>query len=169
MHLGFAILNTEIKSTYGYTSSLLGCMLIMKEANPHPCHTHDVPTYDDRHADSTKLSASLLMGEASPPIYYLPLYYNIIAKLEISPRLGNQLGGTAILIRGRCIDPGFIICVFNVLSNFNVGRLVNKDTVLCSTPIMNTQGPVEVELRHILGRNFATIASGTFNAGILDT
>ena len=90
----------------------------------------------------------------------------IIAELDILPRLGNQLGGMPVLIRGRCVDPGFVLCRFDG-TIASMGTVVNEETVLCSTPIMNTQGPVMVEIQQQQGANrrFTTIASGTFNAG----
>ncbi len=91
--------------------------------------------------------------------YYLP----ITAELILIPRLGNQLGGTPVLIQGLCLEPGFIQCTFDGRSS--QGRFVDEGTALCTTPIMSTQGTVEVRLTNARRGSRPVTASATFTTG----
>ena len=70
------------------------------------------------------------------------------AELFLSPQHGNQLGGTPVLIRGLCLEPSdIVLCIFD--RRLSVGQVVDGFTALCTTPIMDTLGTVQVQVRRI--------------------
>ena len=50
-----------------------------------------------------------------------------------------------MLVRGRCREGGDIRCFF--AGSGTIGRYVDNNTVLCTTPVVNTLGSVGLELR----------------------
>lgn len=86
------------------------------------------------------------------------------AELSLNPRLGNQLGGTGVLVTGLCTQPGDIFsCTFD--GRPTLGSLVDGNTVLCLTPVMTTPGSVDVLLRRrrtVDGRIELVSVSSTF-------
>lgn len=87
------------------------------------------------------------------------------AELVLTPGFGNQLGGTPVLVRGRCREGGDITCLF--AGSANLGRYVDDNTVLCTTPVINSVGSVGLDLRRVdsEARIIAIIASTTFTNG----
>ena len=70
------------------------------------------------------------------------------AEVFLSPQHGNQLGGTPVLIRGLCLEPSdSVVCIFD--GRPSVGQVVDGFTALCTTPIMDTLGTVQVRVRRI--------------------
>ena len=70
-----------------------------------------------------------------------------------------------MLVRGRCREGGEIQCLFNGSST--TGRYVDNNTLLCTTPVVNTLGSVGLNLRRFdrTARVNAIIASTTFTNG----
>ena len=91
----------------------------------------------------------------------------LAAELVLTPSFGNQLGGTPVLVRGRCREGGLILCLF--AGSATTGRYVDNNTVLCTTPVVNTLGSVALDLRRF-DRDArvinAIIASTTFTNGM---
>ena len=72
-----------------------------------------------------------------------------------------------MLVRGRCREGGVITCIF--AAYFTIGRYVDNNTVLCTTPVVNTLGSVGLELRRFdrdEGVSNAIIASSNFTNGM---
>ena len=87
------------------------------------------------------------------------------AELVLAPRIGNQLGGTPVLVRGFCLRPYDVItCLFDGIAG--LASYVNPSTALCVTPTMPSAGQVAMEMR-ILNRTTHPITlSATFINGI---
>ena len=71
-----------------------------------------------------------------------------------------------MLVRGRCREGGIIQCLF--AGSSTNGRYVDNNTVLCTTPVVNTLGSVDLDLRRIDPdvRVIEIIASTTFTNGM---
>ena len=72
-----------------------------------------------------------------------------------------------MLVRGRCREGGDIRCFF--AGSGTIGRYVDNNTVLCTTPVVNTLGSVGLNLRRvdIPARIVEFIASTTFTNGMI--
>ena len=72
-----------------------------------------------------------------------------------------------MLVRGRCREGGEIQCLF--AGSATIGRYIDNNTVLCTTPVVNTQGSVALDLRRFdrAARVNAIIASTTFTNGMI--
>ena len=69
----------------------------------------------------------------------------IPADVILTPHLGNQLGGTPVIVEGLSLLPNDVIqCEFDGIATD--GQYVNRTTALCITPIMSTQGIVTVNV-----------------------
>ena len=90
----------------------------------------------------------------------------LAAELVLTPSFGNQLGGTPVLVRGRCREGGDIQCLFAGAAT--IGRYVDNNTVLCITPVVNILGSVGLDLRRVDPdvRVIEIIASTTFTNGM---
>jgi hypothetical protein len=69
------------------------------------------------------------------------------AVLTPTPPIGNQLGGTPLLISGLCVEPeDTILCQFGGSNIVSFASVVDESTILCITPVMTILGEVEVEV-----------------------
>lgn len=67
------------------------------------------------------------------------------AKLLLSPRLGNILGGTPIKLSGPCFEEqDNITCRFNDV--VVMGTHLSKDIALCVSPQLEVTGRISLEL-----------------------
>ena len=95
----------------------------------------------------------------------MQLLFTSTAELILVPRIGNQLGGTPVLIRGFCLQPYDVItCLFDGIAG--LGSYVNPSTALCVTPAMSSAGQVAMEMR-IFNRTSRPVLSATFINGII--
>ena len=86
------------------------------------------------------------------------------ADLILTPGFGNQLGGTPVLIQGLCFLPSDdILCIFD--GNTVVGRYVNQNIVMCTTPVMETAGTVDVSVHRLAPGTRQAVIATTFTAG----
>ncbi len=85
------------------------------------------------------------------------IIYVLIATIKLSPRFGNSLGGTAVVI-----EPGIVLsqsdiirCTFD--GSGQNGFVLNSSTVVCISPILqNTSGFVMFKLNVLHRVSFET-------------
>ena len=103
----------------------------------------------------------------TPPSFnswLLVCMFVIAAEVVLSPRLGNQLGGTPVLVRGLCLEPtDFIQCIFD--GRVLLGDYFDPNTAICPTPIMFTTGEVDVSIRRFRQRSRIVLES-SFTTGM---
>lgn len=76
----------------------------------------------------------------------IPLCHLFIAELHLSPHFGSQLGGTAVKVQGPCFNESNTVeCIFDKIST--PGIYVNRDSVICVSPVMTTYGRVTVRVQ----------------------
>lgn len=73
------------------------------------------------------------------------LSISLPAPLTLAPRLGNMLGGTALLVSGPCLEvTDQITCVFGETAV--TGVYISQMLSLCITPPFNTIGRIRFQL-----------------------
>ena len=91
------------------------------------------------------------------------------AELFLTPRIGNQLGGTPVLVHGFCLDPDDIIsCKFGDQHSRNAVYL-DSETAFCISPVMTAAGTLDftIEVRRTLDMQTRRIeARSSFSNGI---
>ena len=78
--------------------------------------------------------------DGSSPVIPFPLP---LAPVLLSPQVGNQLGGTPVVVTGPCFQPnGTTECSFGGIST--PGIFVSCKSAICISPAMDALGRVEV-------------------------
>ena len=87
--------------------------------------------------------------------------------LEVGPRFGNLLGGTAVHLSGPCFD-GFIniICIFDGQQVGN-GVVLNNNTAICVSPRFQSVGYKSLDVQIVDNEDGRITYSGSnfFYAG----
>ena len=70
-------------------------------------------------------------------------FYSAAAPVLLSPQVGNQLGGTPVVVTGPSFQPyGTTECSFGGIST--PGIFVSHKSAICISPAMDALGSVEV-------------------------
>ena len=69
-----------------------------------------------------------------------------IAQITLTPRHGNMLGGTGVIVTGVCLEPDDrVLCHFDNTPALGF-EIISDSLILCVSPVLNKIGAVSFEL-----------------------